>query len=622
MGQSRSPFSFSVEALWRISLLPVFRDLPLKRTALLAAVVGALLLCSACSKSKPATELQPTATTPVPAATLTPIVATRLVEQPVDKTVVITATPVPTPAYVSRTTLPAGTLAYPLANAPQTFDPQAADDDASRLVVAQLYEGLFGLDQAGTAQPDAASGYQASDDGKTYTVTLRSGLQWSDGQPVTAQQYVDGFCRALDPANGNDLAKEAAGAAGIRRAAAYAGGMSGDCAEVGVRATDTQHIRIELEHPTWDLAQLLAYPAWLPAPRSATNGDSSTASALPDPGSFVGNGPYLPAAWEPGTRLTLAKNEHYWDAAHVSIPEIDLAVIADTASELARYEQGSLHVAGFTASELPRITAQAAFSEELHSLVKPGISYLGLNTRSGPTADANFRRAIASAIDRRALIRDGLRQPWHTPADGLIPPGVPGYQAQDKVAYPYDPAATQKFLAQAGYGPDNPPPAVDLWTSREGNNPALMQAVSTMLEKAGIPTRLVTSSWDVYQAALAACTGSERPAGCGYGLYWAGWMLQSANPADLLSGVLAPQSSLQYTGWQSGDYEGLLARAADESDAAKRGELYRAAEKVLLQDSVAVIPLIYYDQLELIKQGVGFAYPPFGPPEFKRWTLP
>ena len=86
--------------------------------------------------------------------------------------------------------------------------------------------------------------------------------------------------------------------------------------------------------------------------------------------------------------------------------------------------------------------------------------------------------------------------------------------------------------------------------------------------------------------------------------------------------MLGPRSSLQYTGWQSADYEGLLARAVGESDAAKRGELYRAAEKVLLDDTVAVVPLLYYDQLLLIKHGVGFAYPPFGPPEFKNWTLP
>ncbi len=594
----------------------MFECLSKKSLALLAGAAAVLLACGACSQQKPATGQSP-ATAPVGAVAQVAVVETRLVE----KTVVVTATPVPVAAYVSRTDLGAGTLGYPLADEPQTLDPQAATDEASRLAVAQLYEGLFSLDKDGDVVPAAASGYEASADGKTYTVTLRSGLQWSDGRPVTPQQYVDGFCRALDPALGNDLAQGAARRAGISGATAYAGGARGDCAAVGVHAVDEQHLRIDLENPAGALLQLLAYPAWLPAPRSqATRAASASADAL-DPASFIGNGPYLPATWQPGTRLTLVKNERYWDAAHVAIQRIDLQFVGQEAGQLALYEGGGLHVAGFPAAELPRIQAQLAFSQELQLLIQPGVSYLGMNTLAGPTADVNFRRAIASALDRRALVRDGLHQPWHVPALSLIPPGVAGYQADDD-GQAYDPAAAQTFLAQAGYGPANPPPAIELWTSREGNNPALMATVGAMLEKAGIPTRLVTSSWEVYQSSLSACGEPKASAGCSYGLYWGGWVLDSDDPAILLSHVLGPGSSLQYTGWRSADYEDVLAEAVGERDADRRGELYRTAEKILLDDAVAVVPLLYYDRLQLIKHGVGYAYPPFGPPEFRNWTLP
>ena len=602
------------------------RGLSRKRLVLLSGVAVVLLACGACSQRKPA-KLQEATNAQVRVTRSVPVVETRLVE----KTLVVTATPVATPAYVSRINLPMDTLGYPLANEPQTLDPQAATDDSARLIVQQLYEGLFGMDEDGTAVPAAASGYQVSSDGKTYTVTLRAGLRWSDGRPVTAQQYVDGFCRALDPALGNDLAQGAARTAGIRGAAAYASGESGNCATVGVQALDTQNMRIDLDHPAGAWPQLLAYPAWMPAPDPEAGASSDSALRF-DPAGFVGNGPYLPAAWQPGTRLTLVKNEHYWDAAHVAIQRVDLQFVAEPAGQLALYEGGSLHVASFPLAELSRIDAQSAFSQELHSFVRPGISYLGLNTLAGPTADVNFRRAIASAIDSQTLVRTGLQQPWHTSAHSLIPPGVAGYQAEDHAGYDYDPAATQQFLALAGYGPANPPPAIELWTSREGNNPALMGAVADMLEKAGIPTRLVTSSWDVYQASLAACNtpSSEdtaagnrpQPAGCNYNVYWGGWVLSSADPANLLSEVLGPRSSLQYTGWQSADYEEVLAEAVGESDAAKRGESYRAAEKIILEDVAAVVPLLYYDRLQLIKHGVAAAYPPFGPPEFKRWTLP
>ena len=370
-----------------------------------------------------------------------------------------------------------------------------------------------------------------------------------------------------------------------------------------------------------------------PAPSAVVSGTVAISGTVPIsttlPAGPVVNGPYLLAEQVPNDHITLTKNPSYWNAAQVDVEKIEFRVLPDQARQLALYEAGDVQVAEFPAAETPRIEADPGFQQELHVLVRPGTSYLGLNTQSGPTADLNVRRAIAQAIDRQFLIDEVLKQPWHVPARTLIPPGVPGYQGEvPDVGLSYNPEAARTALADAGYGPDKPVPPVELWYNREGNNEAIFKAVGTMLEAVGIPVRLVSSSWNVYRDALDACNQPNRaaaaktPAECPYNLYRMGWVLDYADPSSILDVVLSPKSAFQYTGWQSPEYEKLLAAAATEPDEATRSGLYGQAERILLNDSVAVVPLQHYDRTVLVKEGVEFNYPPFGPPKLKYWKAP
>jgi oligopeptide transport system substrate-binding protein len=535
------------------------------------------------------------------------------------------AAPVPSATPAPR--IPKGTLRYPLSADPQTLDPQLATDDSARLVVEQLYEGLFTLQPAAdgrspeVAVPAAASGYQASSDGTVYTITLRPGTQWSDGEPVTAQHFVDGICRALSPALGNSLDQQTARTARISGAAAYASGATGDCSQIGVKALDPGHLRFTLDEPNYDLPELLALQAFLPARLDVADEGRKIAS--------TNNGPYSLVEWQPGERVVLARNAHYWNASSVGIERIEFQIVEESAGQLKLYEEGALHVAEFPLTDTQHILAQATLRGELHAILRPGTSYLALNTQAGPTADINFRRAVASAIDRQALANEALQQPWHRAAQTIIPPGVAGYSGSDAGAgYAYSLAAARDFLAQAGYNADNPPPPLEIWTNREGNNPTLVEAIAAMLEKAGIPTRLVSSNWDNYLASLDACNkpaqpaAARTPAECSYNAYRLGWIMDSPDPASLLGQVFSPESTLQYSGWQSAKFQELLANAAREPDPAKRGDAYHAAEKLLLNDDVVVVPLLYYDRPLLVKKGVAFQYPLFSPPNFQFWQLP
>ena len=169
-----------------------------------------------------------------------PVVETRVVVETraVPQTVVVTATPTPTPAYVSRINVPPDTLTYPIANEPSALIPQGAIDDTSALIAQQLYEGLFNLRADGSTIPAGATGFKASDDGKVYTVTLRAEAKWSDGKPVTAQHFVDGICRALEPATGNSYYYLLTDVARVTGAKAFASGNTADCKKVGVKAVD------------------------------------------------------------------------------------------------------------------------------------------------------------------------------------------------------------------------------------------------------------------------------------------------------------------------------------------------------------------------------------------------
>jgi len=570
--------------------------------------------------------------------TAVPVVETRVVEvtREVERTVVVTATPVPTPAYASKINAAAGTLVYPIASEPTSLDPQEADDEVSTLVAAQLYEGLFDLDANGAIVPAAAQEVTAASDSKTYTVTLRSGMTWSNGQPVTAQNYVDGVCRLLDPAVGNPYYYLLTDIAAVTRAKEYASGDLADCTKVGVKAIDPLTLQIALDRPAAFLPKLLAmslfWPA-TPAPSAVISGTGVISGTAPIsttlPAGPVVNGPYLLAEQVANDHITLKKNPSYWNAAQVDVEQIEFKLLPDPAKQLARYEAGDVQVAEFPASETPRIEADPGFKQELQKLIRPGVSYLGLNTQSGPTADPAVRRAMAQAIDRQFLINEVLKQPWHVPAQTLIPPGVPGYQGdKPDVGLPYNPEAARAALAEAGYGPDKPVPPVELWYNREGNNEAIFKAVGAMLEAVGIPVRLVSSNWNVYRDALDACnkpnraSASKTPAQCPYNLYRMGWVMDYADASSLLDVVLSPKSAFQYTGWKSADYEKLMAAAAAEPDETKRVALYNQAERILLNDQVAVIPLQYYDRTVLVKNGVAFNYPPFGPPRFKDWKIP
>ena len=279
-----------------------------------------------------------------------------------------------------------------------------------------------------------------------YTITLRPN-QWSDGEPVIAQDYYDALIRIGDPESGlNGLARGLYLISGFQE---YNEG-TGNVSDVGIEIIDDGTLKITLDSPNVFFTHILASPTLFNPIRlekiDLCDGPSS------DPNDCVGNGPYKLLSWQEGESLTLVKNPYYWDSSNVSIDEIQLPIIPGLYDQLEAYQRGQLDVSGFPPETYSLIVSDPVLNEEFLKIQRSATYYLGLNTTNTPTDNLNMRKALASAIDRRTLLDNVVETPWRLKATGLVPPGVVGFQGLD-VGYEYDPVAANNYLIASGLNP-------------------------------------------------------------------------------------------------------------------------------------------------------------------------
>jgi oligopeptide transport system substrate-binding protein len=538
-----------------------------------------------------------------------------------------TETPAPAPSEPPPTepapTEPAGPwpdgLLYPLDEEPWTLDIQSADVD--QLVVSQCIDGLFEYRGDGSIEPSAATGFEVSGDGRVYTIHLRDSATWSDGEPVVAKHFVDGVMRLLDPDFEAYYPEQIF--YDIDGAESYHAGQVSDPATVGVRAVDDHTLEIRLAEPAAYFEVLLASWAFLPVRLDVIeeHGDQWT-----EAGNYVCNGAYLLDEWVHGDRLGLVKNPNYWDADNVAIERITLPII-DARSEiwdmyvndeLVVYQEGDLR------QEAERFLSDPVLSQELHRLPFPGLIYFGLNTLRPPTDDVRVRQALALAVDREALMADTHWDPDRSFASCTIPPNVMAHQPRGACGYAYDPERARELLAEAGYPDGEGFPPLQRW-SQHGNwqSDALAYVAGMWEETLGITTEAHLQDWNTYVEYLDECGASpETLAACDLNVFNMGWVMDHGDPRNILEDLFAPVWPGNLSGFQSDRYEELLALAATEVDTAQRAEYYKEADKILVEEQVAVIPISHAPKPALVKPGVTFEYPPFGEPRFKHWALP
>jgi oligopeptide transport system substrate-binding protein len=392
-------------------------------------------------------------------------------------------------------------LTSPIASAIPTLDVSQATDTTSNFVIRQLYDAPYTFTPDGTTVPAAATSYDVSEDGTVYTVHLREDAVWSDGEPVVAQQFVDGVKRVLSPDMANDYAYVMFDIVGAQD---Y---YNGDTDTLdSIVALDDYTFQFTLSEPRSYFDSILAFQTFRPIRLDLIE---QYGEDWLRPGNLASNGAYVLSEHEPGDRTVLVKNDSYWDADNVAIDMITLQVMPEPATSLAAFEAGAVDMTnpasgGYPADDTPRL----AETDEFVRLPRPGLYYVGLNTTAQHTNNLDFRKALVAAVDRRTILDDVTQTPWRIEAYGVIPPEIPGYQG-DATGIPFDVEAAQGYLQaymdEAGIA-DPSEIVIELWYNKSGDNQIILEAIEAMWEaNLGIDVRTVNVEWATYLDTLEQC---------------------------------------------------------------------------------------------------------------------
>ncbi|MCX6965361.1 MAG: peptide ABC transporter substrate-binding protein [Verrucomicrobia bacterium] len=474
-----------------------------------------------------------------------------------------------------------GDLVFVNGAEPETLDPSIITGQPEGRVVNALFEGLCAYDENGQAVPGVAERWEVSPDGKTYSFHLRPDAKWSDGSPLTAEDFVASWKRTLTPSTGSQYNYQLYP---IKHAQAFAEGKLTDFGQVGVHAADPHTLVVELENPTPYFIQLCAFPTLHPLPVSLIEklGDDWV-----KPGNLVGNGAYALESWRINDKIRLRKNPHYWDRANVALETIDVLPISDANVAFNFYASGLADLLMDKGLAPPALLEDLKKREDFHAAPFLGIYFLRYNCSKGPFTDERVRRAFSLAVDKTRIV-EKITRAGELAAPGFVPPGIPGYEGTPGLAF--DPAEAKRLLAEAGY-PDGKgfPNASYLYSKSELNEAIAVELQSMWRETLGVNVNLARQEWKVYLNSLSLLD---------YDIARSSWVGDYPDPNTFLDMFLTGGGNNR-TGWSSADYDRLIAEAACELNPAQRFAILRQAEDLLVQKAVPVCPIYYYVGIQL-----------------------
>jgi oligopeptide transport system substrate-binding protein len=474
---------------------------------------------------------------------------------------------------------------------PETLDPHRAEGVPTANILRDLFEGLVTTAPDGRLVPGAAERWEVSEDGTVYTFFLRPEGRWSNGDPLTAEDFVYSLRRSADPATGSKYSQILYPI--LNAPQVVAGELPPE--QLGVRARDRHTLEITLGAPTAYFAGLLTHATTYPVHRPSIESHGDRFSR---PGNLVSNGAYLLADWAVQSHVTLVRNEQYRDAADVRIEEVTYYPIEDQSTEMNRYRAGELD----WTYELPNRQFRW-ISEHLADelVVSPwiGAYYFGFNLTRPPFAgNPELREALSLAVDRE-VITGQVSGVGEIPAYSWVPPGVDNYTVQP---LPYSEwtqeernARARELYAEAGYGPDNPL-EVELRYNTHENHRIISTAVAAMWRDVlGVRTSLLNEEFKVFLQNRRERQVTE--------VFRAGW-IGDYNDANTFAEIMHSRHGMNDPGYTNPEYDRLLGLAANEIDVAQRQEYLEAAERLLLADH-AIIPVYFYVTKRLVKPYVG-----------------
>lgn len=469
---------------------------------------------------------------------------------------------------------------------PADLDPHVVTGVVEHHLLSSMFEGLCDLDPKELKPiPAAAESWDISPDRTVYTFTIRDGARWSNGDPLTAHDFVYSYRRILSPA----LASEYAYLLHcIRGARAFNEGETSDFGTVGVEALDDRTLRVTLENPTPYFLSMQIHYAWYPVHRETIErygAMDERGTRWTRPGNHVSNGPFMLARWEPDRVVSVVPNPHYWDAATVRLNEIQFYPVDNDLTEELLFRVGRLHLT----EQVPvhKIDVyQAEHPELLRIDPYLGTYFYRLNTTRPPFDDPRVRQAFSMALDRDDLVRNVVRA-GRKPAYNLTPPNTAGYTCDAQA--PYDPEAARQLLAEAGYPNGQGLPPVEILYNTSENHKLIAEAVQAMWrENLGVHVTLLNQEWKVYLDSMSNLD---------YQVVRSAWVGDVLDPVNFIECFTSGNGNNR-TGWSSEKYDALVAASRSAATEDERYALLRQAE-ALLVEAAPIVPVYFYTRVYL-----------------------
>jgi oligopeptide transport system substrate-binding protein len=488
---------------------------------------------------------------------------------------------------------------------PTTLDPNKASSSDSLAMISALQRSLLAFDKDLKVIPSLAAALpEVSADAKTMTFKLKDGIKYSNGDPIVAEDFVYSWRRMVDPRTAADYGYVTCELAGVSKLLGACGAdpeptdaavIDGLLANVGVKAVDPKTLVVTLDKPATYFQSVLALWFMAPLQKKWIEGPAPFEAA-----NYVSSGPFMLDKWEHGSEIVMKQNPN-WTGLKPTLTEIRVSMIKEPAQALAAYENDELDQARPPGAELQRVMSDPVLGPEVIQIPTLNVNYYDFNNgtdpktlktlarctdlKACPTMNKEFRIALTMAVDKVAL-RQVANAGLGEIANSFVMPGIPGYD-KDYNPYPYDVAKAKehmtKALAEIGV-----PDAAALGKLKFGFNTGgdhettvafLAEAWRTAF---GLQTEQIGSAFAVFQ--------DERVLG-NFDIDRNGWGADYPHASNQL-GLFTCGGGSNASMWCNKDYDGLLAKAAQEADQTKQEELYKQAQRIMYDDAVN-IPLRY-----------------------------
>lgn len=476
---------------------------------------------------------------------------------------------------------------------PKALDPHLISSLGDSNILRSLFEGLvtYNAESDTIHDPGVAERWEANEDFTEWRFFLRKNAKWSNGDPVTAHDFVYAYNRLLHPEMGGPYASMLFF---LKNGEAYNKGEIKEFSEVGVEAVNDYELLCTLENPAPYFPGVVKHGTWYPVHRPTIEKYGSMTdhfTAWQKPGNHVGNGPFQLTEWRINAGVKVRRNPHYWDAKTVKLNGINFYPIDNIYTDEKAFRNRLTHYVYEVPANLIPLYEEKN-DPALRTEIWAGSYFYRCNVNRPPMDNVDFRRALAYSIDRETIVKY-VKMGGEIPAYGFTPPTEGGY-APPKVIH-FNPEKAKEYLKKAGYEDGSEVPEFTIIMNTHESHKSIAVAIQDMWKKTLNlqNVKIENQEWKVYQKTVQ----DEN-----YDVARSGWIGDYVDPSTFLD-LLTSENTNNNTGWKNSEYDRILTESTRIRDPQERYAKMQEAEAILL-DEVPILPIYWYTRVYLISPDV------------------